>query len=199
MSHYVVKDRFFEKAKTEGYRARSVYKLQEIQNRFHLIRSGFTVLDLGAAPGSFLQLISKIIGPRGLVVGADLKAIEPLKLANVKTLVADVLDPALPKILKTQVLPEAYDAITSDLAPATSGYRALDAGRSFELNHGVLHLAGTLLKPGGSLLLKLFPGAETARLVAEAKKRFAKVTLFKPEAVRKTSREEYLVALGKKA
>ena len=190
---YQPQDKFFKKAKEQGYRARSAFKLGAIQKRFHLIKSGDKVLDLGAAPGSFLQLIEKIIGSKGLVVGIDLKPIEYLKKPNVKTIVGDILDEGAYQKLSI----DQFDVITSDLAPSTSGIKSVDAGRSFQLNEQVLKVAEKYLKPGGHVVMKAFPGAEYQQLLQKAKSMFKNIKTFKPEAVRKGSREEYVVGIGK--
>jgi len=197
--NYIPQDRYFKKAKEQGYRARSVFKLEEIQNNFHLIRPGGKVLDLGAAPGSFMQFIQKIIGDKGLLVGVDLTPITPFKKTNVKTYVGDIFDESVYQKIAKETGHSVFDVITSDLAPATSGIKFVDAGRSFDLNSRALEVAKTHLKAGGHLLLKAFPGADHAKLIAEAKKLFQKVHVAKPMAVRNTSREEYIVCLRKKS
>lgn len=193
---YQPQDRYFKKAKEKGYRARSVFKLEEIQNAFHLIRPGDKVLDLGAAPGSFMQFIGKIVGPRGLVIGIDLQSIKSFNQTNLRSYVGDIFDEKVyEKVLADNSL-SVFDVITSDLAPSTMGIKSVDAGRSFQLNEQALKIADRYLKPGGHLLLKAFPGADHSQLLALLKKRFRSVKLVKPQAVRKTSREVYAVGLG---
>jgi len=195
---YQPQDKFFKKAKQEGYRARSAYKLDDIQKRFHLINPGDSVLDLGAAPGSFMQYIRKIVGEKGVVIGIDIQAIKPFKQTNLKSYRGDVFDETLyQKILSENDLSQ-FDVITSDLAPATSGIKSVDAGRSFQLNEEVLNIAKKYLKAGGHLILKAFPGADQKKLLALLKKRFEKITTFKPQAVRQSSREQYLIGMRKK-
>lgn len=194
--NYKPQDRFFQKAKEEGFRARSVYKLEAIQNRFHLIKNGDNVLDLGAAPGSFMQFIIKVIGPKGKVIGVDLKPIKAFKTPNAKSYEADIFDEKIyQKILAENNL-YAFDVVTSDLAPSTTGIKSLDAGRSFQLNEQVLAVCGKYLKRGGNVVLKAFPGADHSELIAIAKKQFRNVKMLKPEAVRDTSREVYVIGLG---
>ena len=173
---YQPQDKFFKKAKEQGYRARSAFKLEAIQKLFHLIKPGDKVLDLGAAPGSFLQLIEQIIGTKGLVVGIDLKPIEDLKKPNVKTIVGDILDENIYKKIST----DQFDVITSDLAPSTSGIKSLDAGRSFQLNVQVFMVAERHLKPGGHVVIKAFPGAEHDKLLKKAKGLFKTIKIIKP-------------------
>ena len=196
---YKPQDRFFQKAKDEGYRARSVFKLEEIQKRFHLIKSGDRVLDLGAAPGSFMQYTRKIVGGKGLVIGIDLKPIKPFKQSNMESYVGDIFDESVyKKILKENEL-SGFDVITSDLAPATTGIKSVDAGRSFQLNEQVLKVADHYLKSGGHVVLKAFPGADHSELIALAKRQFKQVKLFRPKVVRKSSREVYFIGLHMKS
>jgi len=185
-------DRFFKKAKDEGYRARSAYKLEAIQNKFHIIKPGDSVLDLGAAPGSFLQYISRVVGEKGSAVGIDLQEIEPFSQKNIKTYVGDIFDD---RLYKKFVQP--FDVITSDLAPKTSGVKFMDAGRSKELDERVLEIADKYLKKGGNLVMKLLSGSDEGELLSEAKKQFKTVKKFRPEAVRKTSGEIYIICLSK--
>jgi 23S rRNA (uridine2552-2'-O)-methyltransferase len=195
---YLPQDKFFKKAKELGYRARSVFKLEELQNKHHLIRPGDKVLDLGAAPGSFMQYIQKVVGKDGLVIGLDLTPIKAFSQPNAKTYVADIFDDkGYEKILKENNV-RKFDVVTSDLAPATSGIKFVDAGRSFDLNCQVLNVAEKYLRTGGNLVIKAFPGADHGQLIAKARMLFNKVQMAKPEAVRNTSREEYLVGLGKR-
>ncbi len=189
---YNPQDKFFKKAKEQGYRARSAFKLEAIQKRFNLIKSEDKVLDLGAAPGSFLQLIGKLVGNKGSAIGIDLKPIENLKKSNVKTIVGDILDESIYEEFIDQ-----FDVITSDLAPSTSGIKSVDAGRSFQLNEQVLKVAEKHLRPGGHVVMKAFPGAEHQQLLKKTKGMFKSIKIFKPEAVRKSSKEEYVIGLTK--
>ena len=190
-------DKYFEQAKQQGYRARSVFKLKEIQDKFRLIKSGNKVLDLGAAPGSFMQLIKKLVGDNGLVIGVDLQSIKPFKKNNIKCYEGDIFDEKIYQKIEKDTGVSQFDVITSDLAPATTGIKAVDAGRSFQLNEQVLSVAEKYLKPGGSVILKTFPGADQDNLIAITKKLFKKFRIFKPKAVRKSSREVYVVGSQK--
>ena len=195
---YQPRDRYFHKAKEQGYRARSVFKLEEIQDRFHLIRPGDKVLDLGAAPGSFMQFILEVIGERGLIIGVDLQPIKSFSDARAKTYVGDIFDEKIYEQIAKDTGRTVFDVVTSDLAPSTSGIKFVDAGRSFDLNSRAIEVARQHLKPNGHLLLKAFPGEDHSKLIAEAKTLFWQVKVAKPAAVRETSREEYIVCLGKK-
>ncbi len=190
---FTPQDRYFKKAKDEGYRARSVFKLESVQNRFHIIKPGDRVLDLGAAPGSFLQYISKITGEKGIAIGIDLQEIKAMGLKNVKTFKGDIFDDAI----YGKIGIDEFDVITSDLAPSTSGIRFLDAGRSLDLSLKVLDVAKKFLKRGGSLLIKFLPGFNEGDLLKPAGAMFKTVKKIRPEAIRKTSGESYLVCLNK--
>ena len=196
---YLPQDKYFKKAKEQGYRARSVFKLEELQNKYHLIRPGDKVLDLGAAPGSFIQYIQKIIGKDGLLIGLDLTPIKPFSQPNVKAYVGDIFDDKIYDMIFKNHSVRRFDVVTSDLAPATSGIKFVDAGRSFDLNCQVLKVAEKYLKSGGNLVIKAFPGADHGQLIAKARALFEMVHVVKPEAVRNTSREEYLVGLRKRS
>ena len=197
MPHYNPQDRFFKKAKQEGYRARSAFKLEEIQSKFHIIKQGDKVLDLGAAPGSFIQFISKIIGG-GMVIGIDLKPITDFKKPNIKTYQGDIFDDVVYSQIKSDTSLDSFNVLTSDLAPSTSGIKSLDAGRSFLLNDQVLNVAEKYLKKGGNALMKIFPGADLDKLMQRAKQMFRETKISKPEAVRKSSREIYIICIGKR-
>lgn len=185
------KDRFFHKAKAEGFLARSAYKLDEIQKKYRLIRSGDFVLDLGAAPGAWSQVAIKVVGESGRVVGLDLKVID-LKAPNAAFYQMDVFafDPTILEKRKLHVL-------LSDMAPNTTGIRGVDQARSEELCHKVLELSDQYLATGGHMVMKLFEGQEADRLVKLVNKKFAQSKRFKPEAVRKGSFETYVIGLKK--
>ncbi len=181
-------------AKEKGYRARSAFKLLEIQAKFHIIKSGQMVLDLGAAPGSFLQIISKIIGQKGFVLGVDLKEIDPFQEKNVTTMVEDIFNTdSILKFMKSRNFEKA-DLVTSDLAPNTSGIRDLDQGRSAELTESAFEIASKVLKKGGSFVAKVFQGEDLYGVMKRLKSSFGKVSLYKPDACRDRSFETYIVA-----
>ena len=193
---YKVKDKFFIKAKKEGYRARSAYKMKEIQDHFHLISKGDTVVDLGAAPGSFMQVLIRLVGKEGKVLGIDLKAIEPFDHPAAYFIQGNIQHvKALSPVLKDF---GPVDCVTSDLAPYTSGVRDVDQARSIELTHDALNLTLACLRPGGHFVAKVFQGEDLAPLMKEVKQNFKKVKLFKPKACRDRSFETYIVAMDRK-
>jgi 23S rRNA (uridine2552-2'-O)-methyltransferase len=195
-ARYIVKDAFYKKAKKEGFRARSAYKLEEMQQRFALIKKGDKVLDLGAAPGSWLQLESALVGEAGLVVGLDILPAAPLGASNVVVKKADIRRVDVQALLLELGIP-AFDAVTSDVAPNLSGLREVDLARMQDLHEAVLRIADIGLARGGNLVVKLFFGPNFADAAAGLKARFSKVSAFKPKASRPVSDEMYLLGLGK--
>src|SRR2546423_218651 len=189
---YDPRDRFWRKAKKEGLRARSAFKLEEIQERFHLMRPGGRVLDLGAAPGGWCQIAARAVGPKGVVLGVDLEPIARLP-PPAQTWVADAFAPELLKRLRAEGS-APYDAVLSDLAPRTSGVRSADEARSLELARRALALSLRLLRPSGALVVKVFMGGDFEAFLREARQAFRKVKVVRPEpSVARGSKEVYLV------
>lgn len=187
-------DRYTKKAKAEGFAARSVYKLEEIDRRTKLLRPGIRVLDLGAAPGSWTQYVSPKVGSKGRVVAVDL---EPLRVGvgpNVQVLQMDalgdisVLDPYGP-----------FDVVLSDMAPHTTGIPFADAARSEELVERVLDVSERLLVPGGTMVAKLFRGEGFEAIRVRMRGLFDEVRVIKPEASRRESVEMFLIGVSRKA
>lgn len=193
---FIVRDKYFHKAKQEGYRARSAYKLQEIQRKFKLIKKGDRVVDLGAAPGSFMQVIVELVGDQGHVFGIDLQEIESFDEAHVHCLQADIFDKEAVMAALASAGFTKVDVVTSDLAPKTSGVKDIDQARSVELTDQAFYLSTQLLKPGGSFVGKVFEGEDFQWLLKRVKRKFKKVNVFKPTACRDRSYETYLVASG---
>jgi 23S rRNA (uridine2552-2'-O)-methyltransferase len=195
MARYVPKDRFYLKAKAQGLRARSAFQLEEILERLALPSlRGATVVDLGAAPGGWLQVLARLVGPKGMVFGIDLVDIAPVA-PNVKTHALDVRDSAA---LAGISLPHGLDLVTSDMAPKTTGIHSTDVARSHELVRMALEFAQARLRPGGAFLTKVFMGEGIKELEREMKKAFSEFRQLRPEATREGSREIYLAAKGKK-
>jgi 23S rRNA (uridine2552-2'-O)-methyltransferase len=193
---YNPRDAFYKKAKQEGLRARSAFKIEEIANRTKIFRPGMAVLDLGAAPGGWLQIIAKMVGAHGRVVGIDLQAIPGLG-RNVVTAVLDIYDPGLREALH-ELHAGAFDVITSDMAPKTTGIRNTDEARSIDLAEQALRLCDDLLVQGGSFVAKVFEGRGFEEYLREVRASFRSVRLIRPEATRGRSVEIYVVALDKK-
>jgi len=189
-----IKDQYFHKAKKDGYAARSVYKIEEIDKKYRIIRTGNKVLDLGCSPGSWLQYASRKVGNSGHVLGVDLQPVKISLPPHVKVIQADIFE-VTDEDLK--IKGGKPDVILSDMAPKTSGIRTTDAHRSFELNKKVLYLANDVLCPEGSLLVKAFQGKLFDELCSEFKKMFADVKLCKPKSSRSESVEIYILGRGK--
>ena len=186
-------DVYARKAQHEGYLARSAYKLAAILKKFPIPMEGKRILDLGAAPGSWMQVASASAGPRGLVVGLDMEPIAA-QGKNVAALTLDVFDAAAEKRLASY---GPFGGIMSDMAPKTTGVKIQDQAKSAALVRRAIELADSLLAPGGSLIIKVFQGPETRALRALVVKRFKKAHLHKPPASRDRSFETYLIGIGK--
>lgn len=189
---YIPNDSWSKRAAKEGYRARSVYKLQELDETYHLLRPGMKVLDLGAAPGSWLQYVSRRIGPKGRAVGIDLTPINAVA-ENVQTCEGDVTDPkVMESVLSTSGL-QTFDLVLSDMAPSTSGVKDIDQWQSVELARAAAGLARSILAPQGVFVVKVFRGEDFDPLLRELKQNFSDVRMAKTKASRDRSREIYLV------
>jgi len=186
-------DHYARRARNEKWLARSVYKLKEIDRRYNLIRQGYRLLDLGCYPGSWSQYCTKRVGPKGEVVGMDLKSPDRFSASNFRFIKADVstLDP---EWLAEEIGPR--DAVLSDLAPQTTGVRVADTGRSMELAEKALGIALAVLRKKGHFLCKVFEGEDLKSLRGEFSESFDQIRLIRPSAVRKGSREVYLLGLG---
>lgn len=194
---YRPKDHFFKKAKQEGFRARSAFKIEEIAHRFRVLKSGAKVLDLGAAPGGFLQVIAQAIGPSGFVLGIDVVRINPLPYPHVKTAVLDVLAGDFDAKLR-ELYDGLFDAVVSDLAPKTTGVRSTDEARSLRLAGKALEIARARGRTGSSFITKLFMGGDFEKFREEVRAAFEEVKVVRPEATRGASMEVYLVGLRKR-
>ena len=190
---YQPKDSFYRKAKRDGYRSRAAYKLLELNRRFRIIEVGDRVVDLGAAPGGWLQVAARLSGQEGRVVGVDLQPIEPLKEKNVVVFQGDIASEQCRRRLKV-LLGSPADCVLSDLSPRLSGIRDLDLSRSLELARMALDAARSLLGPGGNFVVKTFVGEELKDFSLELKRHFRSVERTRPEATRKGSSEIYFCA-----
>lgn len=192
---YQRKDAHYRRARAEGYRARSVYKLAELDRRYRILRRGDAVVDLGAWPGGWLQLAVERVGPEGRVVGVDLAAIEKLPAPNVELVRADVCDPGTVDVI-LECLGRRADVVLSDLAPKLTGIRATDEARSEELNETTLAVLPRLLAPAGRLVMKTFMSAGFEATLRATRALFAEVKTTRPDATRRGSSELYVVGLG---
>jgi 23S rRNA (uridine2552-2'-O)-methyltransferase len=194
---YRPKDHFFNKAKQQGFRARSAFKLDEIARRHGVLKRGGVVVDLGAAPGGFLQVIAEAVGPGGRVIGVDIVPIRPFTQAHVTTAVLDVLADDFEARLAA-LHPGPFDAVISDMAPKTSGIRATDEARSLRLAGKALALAVAHGKAGSSFITKVFMGGDFEAFRDEVRAAFEDVKVVRPEATRGASMEVYLVGLRRR-
>ncbi len=187
------RDHFTHKAIKEGYRARSAYKLKEMNQKYNLIRRGDSVLDLGCWPGGWL-IDAREFSRTGRIVGIDLRVIKPI--AGVEFIEGDIMSPDVQKRLFDF---GKFDAVLSDLAPHTSGIISLDVERSIQLSRKALSVARKVLKPNGNFLCKVFQGEGFDEFLRDVRKSFEFCKSTKPEASRKQSKEIYIVAKGFKA
>ena len=191
------RDYYRRLAKERGYRSRAAFKLIDIQRRFGIVRRGDRVLDLGCYPGGWLQVASKLTGRNGLVIGVDLRPVDPMLPSNVKTVVSDVGDRTLAERLRS-ISPLGYDVVLSDLSPNISGIWELDHYRQISLSREAFRLVKLLLKNGGNAVFKLFHGEEMKDFLGELKPVFRYVFIYKPRASRSRSSETYVVCMGLK-
>lgn len=190
---YQPKDAFYRRAKKEGYRSRAAYKLLELNRRFHLIRPGDRVIDLGAAPGGWLQVASQLAGKKGRVLGVDIQLIEPFAEENIVILQGDITSAECQEKVQ-RLLGSRADCVLSDLSPRLSGIHHADVSRSVELVRSALQVASRLLRPGGNFLVKTFVAEELRDLSLELKRQFRSLQRARPEASRKGSSEIYFCA-----
>lgn len=186
------KDHFHRQARKQGYRARSVFKLQDIDQKHGLLQPGARVLDLGCAPGSWLQYCRTRVGPHGQLVGIDRAPLDT-PVPGARLMVGDVFEVRPEEFLGDL---RAFDVVLSDMAPDTTGIRHVDQARSEALFERALDIAEATLAPGGHFVGKLFQGPDFQNLVKRCRQEFANVKIIKPEASRSRSIEQYVVARG---
>lgn len=187
-------DYFYQKAKTERFRSRAAYKLLEALKKYKFISEGNVVVDLGAAPGSWLQVSGEIVGDQGFVLGVDLNPIRSLGVSNIHTIVEDILDPRAIRLIK-KLLPSPADAIFSDVSPNTTGVWDVDHARQIELANRSLEIASNLLRPDGSFFVKVFQGDMFKDCFGRVKRCFRRVKILKPQASRRRSAEIFVLGI----
>ena len=189
-------DAYVLRAQREGYRSRAVYKLEELDGKYHFLKPGITVVDLGAAPGGWSQYARTRVGAKGRIIALDILAMDPID--GVEFLQGDFRDDAVLARLVQRLGGQMADLVISDLAPNISGMQAVDQPRAMYLVELVADLAGRILRPGGSLLTKIFQGEGFDELVRELRSQYERLVVRKPKASRPRSREVYLLATGRK-
>ncbi|NWG11634.1 RlmE family RNA methyltransferase [Candidatus Bathyarchaeota archaeon] len=188
------KDYYYKKAKEEKYRSRAAYKLLQAIEKYHFMKSGDVVVDLGAAPGGWIQAARKIVGSKGFILGVDLKPIEPFSQTNVRPTIGDLTEPAtLRQILST--LPRKADAVTSDASPNISGIWEVDHARQIDLAEQSLNIALETLRSSGSFFVKVFEGDMLNDFIAKIREHFQVVRIIKPKASRAKSSELFILGM----
>jgi len=188
------KDQFRRLAREQGYRSRSAFKLKQINESYKILNRGNCVVDLGCAPGGWIQIALSEVGPKGKVIGIDIKKIEPLtKAFFIQGNIQD--EEIINSILKFSN--SSVDVVLSDLSPNVSGNWDLDHARQIDLTRTALKLSNKILKKDGKVVLKVFQGDMLNELIDELKKEFKKIIITKPNASRQTSSEIYLICIGK--
>ena len=182
-------------AKKNNYRSRSAFKLLEITTKFHIMKKGDNVLDLGAAPGGWTQVARKIVGEEGIIVAVDTKQISPFKFDNIKIITADINTSEVVKSLSS-ICQRKFDVILSDISPSLMGVWEIDLSKQVALSWRIIELADELLKVQGNLLVKQFYGEELKTIITSIQMKFNKIRIVKPQASKPKSREVYLLAMG---
>ena len=189
-------DEYVKRAQREGWRSRAVYKLEELDQKYRLLKPGMTVVDLGAAPGGWSQYAAKVLGAKGQIFALDILPMEPLP--GVVFIEGDFRDEAVLAQFKTQLGDRPIDLVMSDIAPNISGMGAVDQPRAMYMVELAVDFARDMLRPGGTFICKVFQGEGFDALVQSLRHDFGKVVVRKPKASRPRSREVYLVASERK-
>ncbi|MDH3354226.1 MAG: 23S rRNA (uridine(2552)-2'-O)-methyltransferase RlmE [Chromatiales bacterium] len=189
-------DEYVQRAQQEGYRSRASYKLLEINKKDRLVKPGMTVVDLGAAPGGWSQIAANLVGDRGKVVALDILDMDPIP--DVDFVLGDFQEESVLEELMATINGRPVDLVMSDMAPNSSGVKAIDQPRSIYLCELALELALSVLKPDGNMVVKVFQGEGSEEFLKACRQSFAKVVIRKPDASRGRSREIYLVAQGRR-
>ncbi len=188
---------YYKKAKEENYRSRATYKLVQANEKYGFIKLRDVVVDLGAAPGGWIQAARKMTGKHGFVLGVDLKPIEPFPQDYIRTIVGDLTEPGMADQI-ISFLPRKPDVVISDAAPNITGVWEVDHARQIDLANMALNIALQILRPGGNFFVKLFEGGLMNEFIQTVKDHFTEVKIVKPQASRSKSSEMYLLALGSK-
>ncbi len=191
------RDYYYKKAKAEQYRSRATYKLSETAAKYHFIKRGDVVLDVGAAPGGWIQAARKIAGKTGFVLGVDLKPMEPFPQEYIRTIIGDITEPETLQQIQT-FLPRKADVVVSDASPNISGAWEVDHARQIDLATCALNMSLQILRPGGNFFVKVFEGDLLDEFKKTVQKHFEDVKIIKPKASRPKSSEMFILALNLK-
>jgi 23S rRNA (uridine2552-2'-O)-methyltransferase len=189
------KDQFHRLAKEKGYRSRASFKLLQVAKKYKFIKRGDRVLDLGAAPGGWLQAARELVGDKGYVLGVDKEPIAPLHYDDASAIVADVTREGVIDQIRSGGV-SSFDVVVSDLSPNVSGVWEVDHARQIELARSALKVARVVLRPTGNMLVKVFQGSELKDLEIEMRSHFRTLRIVKPPASRPESAELYFLGLG---
>ncbi len=194
------RDRFYKRAKEEGYRSRSAFKLLQIEDKYEVIKEGDVVIDLGAAPGGWSQVAKELVGEKGVVISVDLQRIE--KLEGVESIKGDITrEKETVSAIREELSPERgglVDVVLSDASPKLSGNRDYDHFCSYVLSKSALNIASALLRKNGNFVVKIFQGAYYDKFYGDVKAKFRHTRAYSPEASRKRSAEVYVIGKGYK-
>ncbi len=198
MGNFKVKDHYFEKAKKDNYLARSIYKLEEIDEKYKILKPGIKVVDLGYFPGSWIQYTSQVIGDNGVVVGIDIQAVNKklVGVKNVRVYQKDIFDI---QDLSQLGVEDQFDVVLSDMAPSTTGIKSLDQDRSLNLVESVFELLPRFLKKGGNFVIKVFDSQHAQNYLKEQKNLFNEFHYLKPKSTRSVSKEFFVIGKNFKA
>lgn len=198
MGNFKVKDHYYNKAKQENYLARSIYKLEEIDKKYKVLKAGDFVVDFGYFPGSWIQYTSKTIGDKGRVVGIDIQAVNKklVGIPNVRVYQKDIF--AINDLTQLEV-EDKFDVVLSDMAPSTTGVQSLDQIRSLNLVESVFELLPKFLRPGGNFVIKVFESHDAQVFLKDQKNRFQEFHYLKPKSTRSVSKEFFVIGKQFKA
>ena len=188
---------YYKKAKEENYRSRATYKLAQTITKYHFIKFGDVVIDLGAAPGGWIQAARKVVGKKGFVLGVDLNPIEPFAQPYIRTIICDMTEPETVAQIQS-FLPRKPDVVLSDMSPNISGVWEVDHARQIDLATKAMETALKLLRPNGNFFVKVFEGDILKKYIQTVEQHFDEVKFIKPKASQAKSSEMYVLALGMK-
>lgn len=198
MGNFKVKDHYYEKAKQENFLARSIYKLEEIDQKYKVLKAGMKVVDFGYYPGSWIQYTSRMVGDTGVVVGIDIQEVNKKLqgLKNVRVYQKSIFD--ISDLSQLDVA-DQFDAVLSDMAPSTTGIKSVDQARSLNLVESVFEVLPRFLRPGGNFVIKVFDSQAAQDYLKQQKHLFGEFHFLKPKSTRSVSKEFFVIGKNFKA